>query len=771
MLQLSGFAEIEPVDRGGFATVYRAIHLGSGLEVGLKVLERLGPVEEARFRREYESLQRLSRHPNVVQVYDLIETDDGSLCLILEYLGGGSALDLVERSPDGVDPGDVAWVAARVLEGLGAAHSQGIRHRDIKPSNVLFGNGDVKLADFGIAKLEDSPNTTNAALAATVVYTAPEVLMGAKANESSDMFSAGALVHTLVTGQLFHPTVGAALAWAARSSPEPERPYGDLPPGMAAWLSKALDHEPANRFVNAVEAKQALIPLLPDELSASVATRIQAQAARRLPAEFARRRDISTNEANPDPLATDVISARGEPTAEVGMPPPLVTAGTHSDYSGPPTMSFEAVEAAIETGDAGNGPPSFSPPLGPPNTQSKANDGGTVRPKVVVGEGLSKLYRHPALLLPLAALALFGLAIFLLNQQGATDTKADSENDETVSAAEIEAEPPEGSIELPDVGGMTEADALATLRDLGFLVSIDRANSETVAAGNVISSEPVGGGFADPSDTIMIVVSDGPSKVPVPDLGGMTEVEAIEALTQLNLTHEVEYEDVDYGAENDGQVVDHFPTVNFEAEPGSNVLLTVAQAPRACNITTVSVSPPELTFIPPHTRGDTDYHNNGPNFDTRVKAIVASEGVRGELFVFAEETFHDWTTAEGTKEFPIFTAPAGWQARSLSVNPEFSHSYVDTNDDPDSFDFDGQGLVSRLVAMGDTDGDDAGTTTGVTVTFNDFEVNLVELGDCVILGDDGQPIDTTDNLVDNSAGEEGSDSNGSSNDDSDDDDG
>lgn len=176
--------------------------------------------EEAKQRsmREGRIAARL-HHPNAVAVYDVVD-DDGSPCLVMEYLPSRS-LDDVLTEHGALPPAEVARIGAGVAAALAAAHAAGIVHRDIKPANVLLGqNGIVKITDFGISRATDDVTVTKTGLiAGTPAYLAPEVAVGREPRSPSDVFSLGSTLYAAVEGEppfgLSENTLGLLHAVAA----------------------------------------------------------------------------------------------------------------------------------------------------------------------------------------------------------------------------------------------------------------------------------------------------------------------------------------------------------------------------------------------------------------------------------------------------------------------------------------------------------------------------------------------------------------------------
>lgn len=253
---------------GGTSRVHAALDERLGRQVAIKLLDAqlvasADPAGRERFLREGPTSASFS-HRNAVTVFDAGE-DAGDLYIVMELVDG---LSLAERmARDGAMGVEEATdVASQVLAALTAAHAVGIVHRDIKPANVLLGtNGDVKLADFGIAKrfddLEDSVTTTGTVIG-TPRYLAPEQARGAPATPATDVYGVGILLFEMLTAQ--PPFAGgslAAIAAAQQSQPAPDvrtlRP--EISASLAATVSRALATKPTDRFPTAHEMAADLV--------------------------------------------------------------------------------------------------------------------------------------------------------------------------------------------------------------------------------------------------------------------------------------------------------------------------------------------------------------------------------------------------------------------------------------------------------------------------------------------------------------------------------
>ncbi|HWD22160.1 MAG TPA: serine/threonine-protein kinase [Burkholderiales bacterium] len=253
--------------KGAMGVVYLGKDPKIGREVAIKTLglsqefeaDELADVK-SRFFREAETAGRLS-HPNIVTIYDTGEEHD--FCYIaMELLKGG---DLAPRvKPGNLLPMDkVVSIVARAADALGYAHRQGVVHRDIKPANMMYdpGSDALKLTDFGIARLTDSSKTKTGMVLGTPSYMSPEQLAGKKIEGRSDLFSLAVSLYQLLCGHL--PFEGESMAQLmfriANEPPADILAYNPkVPPGLIAFLQRALAKNPDERFQSGEEFGGAL---------------------------------------------------------------------------------------------------------------------------------------------------------------------------------------------------------------------------------------------------------------------------------------------------------------------------------------------------------------------------------------------------------------------------------------------------------------------------------------------------------------------------------
>jgi serine/threonine-protein kinase len=265
------------VGHGGMGAVYRVEHLAMSKQAAMKVLHpTLGGEAEliTRIRREADAVSRLS-HPNTVQVFDFGRTPK-FVYLVMELVRGEDLGTILRR--DGPMPWRrVRAIVAQVCDALSEAHEAGIVHRDLKPENLLLTRGrdgrDVaKVVDFGLAKLRDveeaSAVTARGSLVGTPYYMSPEQIRAEAADGRSDIYSLGAVMYRMLTGQppFVAPTPVAVLTMHLTDELEPpsvraaER-AGELgiDAEVDALVMRAMAKSPAERFATVDELREALL--------------------------------------------------------------------------------------------------------------------------------------------------------------------------------------------------------------------------------------------------------------------------------------------------------------------------------------------------------------------------------------------------------------------------------------------------------------------------------------------------------------------------------
>ena len=290
--RLGPYEIVVQLGAGGMGEVYRARDTRLGRAVAVKVLppHRSDPAARERFEREARAIAALN-HPNICQLYD-VGTQDGVDFLVLEYLEGETLADRLAKGA--LPPAALLRCALDIIEALDAAHRRGIVHRDFKPANVfLTADGVCKVLDFGLAKLVreaelPAAETVAAALTSagtavgTVAYMSPEQARGDPLDERTDIFSFGALLYEMATGQgAFSGKTSAVIFKAILDDPAPAPSARNpiLPARLDDIVGKALEKDRTLRYQTAADMRADLQRLKRDSESGRSAAPILAQRA------------------------------------------------------------------------------------------------------------------------------------------------------------------------------------------------------------------------------------------------------------------------------------------------------------------------------------------------------------------------------------------------------------------------------------------------------------------------------------------------------------
>jgi serine/threonine protein kinase len=247
------------VARTGMSTLYRATDLGSGRTVAVKVPHaemEADAVLIERLRREEEIGQQID-HPGVVRAYSGEERS--RMYIVLEWVDG-RLLRAVMNENGKLPIERAVGLTVAICDALDNLHKHGVVHRDLKPENIMVVEGDrIKIIDFGIAMKEAARRITHASLTpalGTPDYISPEQVKGQRGDQRSDIYSLGAMLYEMVTGQ--PPFTGAnplvVLNERVLSDPVPARQLNDaISPQLQEILFRALERDPRNRYATASE--------------------------------------------------------------------------------------------------------------------------------------------------------------------------------------------------------------------------------------------------------------------------------------------------------------------------------------------------------------------------------------------------------------------------------------------------------------------------------------------------------------------------------------
>ena len=541
------------IGSGGMADVYCAEDTHLGRQVAIKVLHRRFAQDQEfveRFRREAKSAAGLS-HPNVVGVFDRGE-HEGTYYIAMELLEGRTLKDIVTAEAP-LAQERVIDLGLQILQAAGFAHRHGVIHRDFKPHNVIVDeNGHAKVTDFGIARAGASEMTETGSIMGTAQYLSPEQAQGHAVTATSDIYSIGVMLYEMLAGRL--PFDGdSAVAIALKHLSEPPAPISqwrpDVHPALEAVVMAALAKDPAQRWQSAEDLAAGL---------ESARTQIESSAN------------------------------GGQDTADFA-PIPMPAPGQETDATQLAPLTAPAV---------------IAPVAGPEPERER---------------------RWPWYAIGVLALALVGVLLYLVLSGVLATEKSEvprvtgkqlvqareimeragfevqtervqssqpfdqvvdqdpngGEEADAGSTVTLEVSGGPGTVLVPPVANLRQAQAIGELEDAGLEVTIDREFSEKVKEDFAIRTVPPEGREVTKGTRVRLLVSRGPEQVTVPDVTGLSRESAESRLRDEGLEVSVDEKESD---EPEGDVISQSPAGGTEVPRGETVTITVSTGPRQVEV-------------------------------------------------------------------------------------------------------------------------------------------------------------------------------------------
>lgn len=257
---------VAKIGEGGMGVVYKALDKTLQRPVAIKMLHPAHSNQMLKTRFQVEALVTASlNHRSIVTLYDFFEEEENQF-LVMELLEGKTGKDLLEEQGAIPFPALIK-IISRVVEGLAFAHAHGIIHRDIKPNNIMItASGEVKLMDFGIARVTDSPQMTQAGFTVvSALYMSPEQIRNRKVDHRSDIYSLGITIFEMATGTapFLDPNdsdINILIEHLSSELPPPRAANPDIPESLEEVILKATQKNPDKRFQTMEEFGLALTP-------------------------------------------------------------------------------------------------------------------------------------------------------------------------------------------------------------------------------------------------------------------------------------------------------------------------------------------------------------------------------------------------------------------------------------------------------------------------------------------------------------------------------
>lgn len=539
---------IELIGSGGMANVYKALCHRLNRYDAVKIMrdETAANTElRRRFRAESQAVAMLS-HPNIVSVYDVSHNDDVEY-IVMELIDGITLKQYLQKKSV-LDPAEVLDFTIQTAKALEHAHSKGIIHRDIKPQNImLLKDGMIKVADFGIASLENTVEENNGETVGSVHYIAPEQARGEAPDARSDIYSLGIVMYEMLTGRL--PYVGNSDVEVAvkHMNTDPVTPR-DIVPSIPEELEriclKAMNSNIDERYQTASEMLADLEQYKAQSLAAHVLE--DSEAVLIDSEEPPRRRAQRSRRSKKIALSSGILAV----------------------------LLFVIIGFVFLNGyflkDL------FSDPV----KVKVDNFVGRYYEDVINDKDYKKIYDFKVTF-KVDLEHEYGIILSQDPESGRSKTVSDKGSKivvELVCAAET-VDDQKRLLKVPDIVNREREEAISMVQDAGFTYTLEQTPSDSITKGYVINTDPVAGAAADEGSEIKIIISTGPETVmtKVPQLKGLSKDAAIAKIESSNLSiGSISTAESDLDA---GTVIDQNIAAGTQIEEHTKISITVSSGP------------------------------------------------------------------------------------------------------------------------------------------------------------------------------------------------
>ena len=538
---------IELIGSGGMTNVYKALCHRLNRYDAVKIMrDETAQNEEfrKRFRAESQAVAMLS-HPNIVSVYDVSHSDDVEY-IVMELIDGITLKEYL-RQKGAIAPSEALDFTMQIAKALEHAHGKGIIHRDIKPQNImLLKNGMIKVADFGIAALQNDIEESNGETVGSVHYIAPEQARGAAPDARSDIYSLGIVMYEMLTGRL---------------------PYvGDT------------DVEVAVKHMNTVPVSpREIVPEIPEELERICLKAMDADIDARYQTAGELLRDLE--QFRKQSLTAHVLEDSDSVLIDSDDTPRRVKKnkrGGRLSFS----IGFFAVLLVIILGFVFIYTYLLKDMFTDPVKIKVENFVGRYYEDVINDKDFKKIYDFKV---TFKVDSEHEYGIIISQDPDAGRSRAISENGgkiivELVCATKTESDQ-KRLLKVPDIFNRSREDAISIIQDAGFTYSVTQVASDSITKGYVISTDPVAGAAAEEDSEVKIVISKGPDIV-------MTQMPQLKGLSQEDAIKKIESSKLSVGtiskAESDleaGTVIEQNVAAGTQVEEHTKINITISTGP------------------------------------------------------------------------------------------------------------------------------------------------------------------------------------------------
>ena len=568
------YAVQDKIGTGGMATVYRGLDQVLGRTVAIKTMlpqYAADPSFAARFKQEAQAAAAL-QSPYIVSVYDWGKDGD-TYYIIMEYLRGTDLKNGI-RKHGALDCRKVAQIGSQIAQALSVAHKHDIIHRDIKPQNIMVQpDGNIKVMDFGIARAKNSHLTTDNSVLGTAHYVSPEQTQGKELGPTSDLYSLGIVMYEAATGRVpfdGDDAISVAIKQVKEQPIPPSQINPNVDPALEAIILKCMQKDPKDRFQTADELFHTLRDYLAGRLGAvSEATSvIGGTQTRNMGRNNAGRTQQMGRAVAPISAVPGGTTRFRQQSAKAEAAEQEKKRSKHKR-----NVAIGIIVAILAVAIAAYAAVTY---LGSQTVQTKdvPNLVGLTE-----SEARSSIDKYDGF---------FTISVTYDYSDSVEEGKViDQDPDAGRSASEgttitvhvSKGSEPAATVEVPDLSNCTPKEASAKCSALGLVAQAgDSVYSSSVDVGHVASQDQAAGSTAKAGDTIIYHLSLGPQTIPVPNVVGMTESDAVQEIESAGFT--VVRTTSEYSSTvAAGSVIRQYPT-SGSLEKGSSIQITLSLGPK-----------------------------------------------------------------------------------------------------------------------------------------------------------------------------------------------